>query len=91
MSTTNLFVELVVIGVAAVAWTCLLILTGFGHEWVPVDKLFSASTIVHLLALVYLLGIMSDRFSDTLLGPIWAKGNKQIRGRDLGVNRVRDE
>jgi hypothetical protein len=34
---------------------------------VPVDKLFSPSATV--LALVYLLGIVTDRVADTVLGP----------------------
>jgi hypothetical protein len=69
MSTTTLFVELVVVGVGALAWVCLLLMAGLGHEWVPVDKLFSPSATVPVLALVYLLGIVTDRVADTVLGP----------------------
>jgi hypothetical protein len=76
MSTTNLFIELVVVGVGAAIWVCLLILAGFGYEWVPVDKLLSPAATVPMLALVYLLGIVTDRTSDTLLGPRWARGNR---------------
>ena len=83
MSTTNLFVELVVVGIGAMIWVCLLILSGFGHEWIPVDKIFSGSAIVPLLAIIYLLGIITDRLADILFGPIWAKGNKErIYGQD---------
>lgn len=83
MSTTTLFVELVVVGVGALAWVCLLLLAGLGHEWVPVDKLFSPSATVPVLALVYLLGIVTDRVADTVLGPLWAKGNRErVYGKD---------
>ena len=37
MSTTNLFVELIVIGVGVLAWVILLIGSVFGYAWVPVD------------------------------------------------------
>src|SRR2546425_5370696 len=76
MSTTNLFVELVVVGAGAAAWVTLLLLAVFGHEWLPVDKLFSPNAAVPILAFVYLLGIVTDRLADALLGPLWASGNR---------------
>jgi hypothetical protein len=83
MSTTTLFVELVVVGVGAMAWIALLVLAAFGHEWLPVDRLFSPAITVPMLALVYLLGIVTDRVADTMLGPLWARGNRlRVYGND---------
>lgn len=83
MSTTNLFVELVVVGVGAAAWLCLLVLAGFGYAWIPLDRLFSPSAILPQIALVYLLGIITDRLADALFAPAWTKGNRaRIYGQD---------
>lgn len=71
MNTTNLFVELVVIGVGALAWLILLILSVFGWDWVPVEKAFSTVALVPLVSLVYILGIVSDRIADTLFEQWW--------------------
>ena len=40
MSTTDLFVDLMVIGIGAAIWLILLIFSIFGYEWVPVDQGF---------------------------------------------------
>jgi hypothetical protein len=83
MSTTTLFVELVVVGVGAMAWLCLLIVAAFGHAWIPLDRVVSPSATVPVLALVYVLGIVSDRVADAVLGPLWAKGNRaRVYGGD---------
>ena len=83
MSTTTLFVELVVVGVGAMAWLSLLVLAVFGHEWIPLDRVFSPSATIPSLAVVYLLGIVTDRVADTLLGPLWARGNRfRVYGQD---------
>jgi len=86
MSTTTLFVELVVVGVGAMAWIALLVVAAFGHEWIPVDRVFSPSATVPMLAMVYLLGIVTDRVADTVLGPMWARGNRaRIYGSDANA------
>ena len=66
MNTTNLFVELVVIGVGALAWVVLLVLSVFGWDWVPTERVFSTTALIPLLSLVYVLGIVSDRIADSL-------------------------
>ena len=71
MNTTNLFVELVVIGVGALAWLLLLVLAVFGWAWVPVEAAFSSTALVPLLAVTYLLGIVTDRLADTLFHRLW--------------------
>src|SRR5215210_8108672 len=73
MGTTNLFVELVVIGVGAMAWLCLLILTVFGWTWIPLEKLFSTTALLPLVSLIYLLGIVSDRIADSIFERFWVE------------------
>lgn len=60
MSTTNLFVELVVIGVGAAIWIVLLGLAVIGCEWATDIEAVSLVAIVPTLAVVYVLGIVSD-------------------------------
>lgn len=71
MGTTNLFVELVVIGVGAAAWLVLLVLAAFGWAWVPLEQTFSSTALVPLISVVYLLGIVSDRVADSLFERVW--------------------
>ena len=72
MSTTNLFVELIVIGVGAFTWVGVLLswMLGLriemfhGFDW----KTWEA---IPALALVYLLGIVADRVADKMFQFIW--------------------
>jgi hypothetical protein len=79
MGTTNLFVELVVIGVGAMIWLCLLVIAVFGWKWIPVDQVFSTVALVPLVSLIYLLGIISDRIADSIFERLWVKGLQQQR------------
>jgi len=73
MSTTNLFVELIVIGVSASAWLALLLLTAFGWRWIPVQPVLSPTALVPLLAVTYLLGIITDRVADSIFERLWTE------------------
>lgn len=72
MSTTNLFVELIVIGVGAVAWLILFVFSVFGFDWVPMDFMMSAVFAVPAMAVVYVMGIISDRVADYIFVWIWS-------------------
>jgi hypothetical protein len=72
MSTTNLFVELIVIGVGASIWLILFIFSMFGYGWVPIERLLSPFAAVPILAVVYVLGIISDRIADAVFEWIWS-------------------
>ncbi len=52
MSTTSLFVELIVVGVGAAIWLALLTLALFGYEWVqvPADKALSIPAAIATLS-----------------------------------------
>lgn len=71
MSTTDLFVEIIVIGVGATIWIVLLALSIFGYSWVPSGQVFSLASLLPILAITYVLGIVTDRVADTLFDKLW--------------------
>jgi hypothetical protein len=80
MTTTNVFAELLIIGIETLAWIALLIFSLFGCEWVDFSIFNNLAIAIPLAAAAYVLGIMMDRISDTLLaGP-----DHTIRKKVLG-------
>ncbi|MBN1483826.1 MAG: hypothetical protein JXA37_03825 [Chloroflexia bacterium] len=71
MSMTDLFVELVVIGVGASVWVLLLIFSAFGYTWLPYDQLGSPLLLLPALSLVYVLGIIIDYLANQIFR-LWA-------------------
>ena len=65
MSTSSLFVELMVIGVGGSAWLMMLLAWGLNVNVTQI-KPFASSPIVSIaaLALTYLIGILVDRLAD---------------------------
>jgi len=63
MSTTGLFVELVVIGSGTAAWLYLLGASLVGLELLATKDL-SSVLLIPALAVVYVLGIVTDRIAD---------------------------
>lgn len=82
VTTTNLFVELVVIGVGAACWLCLLICGVFGVDVVAADVLQPYPVLVALLAVVYLLGIISDRIADFVFDKLFSSRLREIHFND---------
>ncbi len=78
MQTTNLFVELIVIGVGTAAWVALLALSLFGAPASLPEHLFSTQALVPLLVLVYLLGILTDRAADWIFQRLFGNGSARI-------------
>jgi hypothetical protein len=72
MSTSNLFVELIVIGVGAFIWILLFTLSLFGVDWIPVEQIFSYVAAIPILAIIYVLGIISDRVADAVFEWLWS-------------------
>ena len=72
MSTTNLFVEILVIGVGVAAWLLLIILCVFGTNWVEIDNSISLLVFLPALSIIYVLGIVMDRLADTLFDLWWS-------------------
>jgi hypothetical protein len=68
MSTTNLFVELLVIGVGCAGWLALLTVAVLGYDSTLVRNLLSTpAAALPALVGVYLLGIVVDRVADASL------------------------
>ena len=75
MNTTNLFVELVVIGIGGICSLSLIVLSLFGYDWIDWNILISSTMIIPLLSITYLMGIILDRLADE----IYSSYNKQLR------------
>jgi len=84
MTTTNLFVELIVIGVGAACWVGMLILSLFGVESISLESLSSYPVLVTLLTMAYLLGIISDRAADFAFDKLFSNS---LRIRHFGQKR----
>lgn len=66
MSTTALFIELLITGLQAAIWLTLLILSILGYGWISLERLkgFEAIFAVLLLPIVYPLGVLIDYLAD---------------------------
>ncbi|MBD2466032.1 hypothetical protein H6G89_34160 [Oscillatoria sp. FACHB-1407] len=73
MSTTSLFVELIVSGIGTVAWLILLVFSVFGYSWILGQKLTDLLTLIPFLALVYVLGIITDHLAHHLYKKVFRK------------------
>jgi hypothetical protein len=89
MQTTELFVELVVIGYGMIIWIFLLIMTLFGFSWIDFNKIISTQTILPSLVMAYVFGIITDRFADWIFRS-WDRSirNKQFN-KKLDYQRTR--
>jgi len=82
MSTTVVFAELLIVGIQAIVWLLLVLLSLFGINWIKVDVLnflkdWVQIITVFVLAFAYTFGIIIDRISDSFLNPI----SKNIKKR----------
>ena len=66
MATTQLFVELLVIGTGVIAWMFLFVAAAFGWPLSPHVVTFDAGELLVVSAMAYILGIMLDRISRAL-------------------------
>lgn len=64
MNTTNLFAEIMVIGIHFICWIGFFYAAAMGYDSISIDRIFSINFAVPVLALSYILGILMDRFSD---------------------------
>ncbi len=84
MSTTNLFVELLVIGVGATCWVGVLLFGGNRIDDIPEAWLRSYPLLFILLAFIYVLGIITDRMADWTFDQLFSR---HIRSRFFGSKR----
>jgi hypothetical protein len=83
MTTTHLFVELLVIGFGAVAWLFLFGAAIFGYHPAGLDpRVVSWTTLFPLLSIVYVLGILLDRVADWIFEPFDARHREKYFGAD---------
>ncbi|MEM9554472.1 MAG: hypothetical protein AAGC60_09445 [Acidobacteriota bacterium] len=84
MTTTHLFVELLVIGLGALIWLGLLVAGLFGYEVGPLRGTWlSLETIFPLLTIAYLVGILVDRAADFVFS-FW---DGRLLAREFGGSR----
>jgi hypothetical protein len=69
MNTTNIFVELVVVGFHTLIWIGLIVLALVGYRNLDVEKLLTVNLALPILAMAYILGILIDRVSDSVFLP----------------------
>ncbi len=73
MSTTEFFVELIVVGTGAIIWIYLLVISIFGFARVNLDQLSSLTTLIPFLSITYVVGIVVDRIADVIFERIWSR------------------
>ena len=66
MNTTNIFVELVVIGFHSLFGIGIIVLALAGYRNLDTEKLLTINLALPVLALAYILGILIDRVSDRI-------------------------
>lgn len=87
MSTTLLFVELLIAGFQVIVWFVLLLFSVFGYDWVfriqtQVFNGWQLLLSVIALAFVYVLGILFDKLADI----IFSKWDRAIGEKRFGKN-----
>lgn len=87
MNATNLFVEIVVIGLGAAMVVAMAVLALFGYEWVPVDALQGTGALLLVTGTVYVLGIVADRLADLA----FASAAKKKRHDSFGTTAAYQE
>ena len=75
MPTTQLFVELLVIGMGVVAWIVLFVAAAFGWPLSPQPAALGAGELAAMTAMAYVLGIMMDRIARALWGAFLFRPN----------------
>lgn len=84
MSTTSLFVELLVIGSGVFVWLILLLFAAYGVDVLPLTQTVVLVSAVPVLSLIYVLGIVWDRVADALFSRLWADGLRHSQFNDIG-------
>ena len=73
MNTTNLFVELVVIGSGVFTWLVLLVVAFVGIDPISFDQSTLLASAIPVLSIVYVFGIVWDRVADAVFGRLWGQ------------------
>ena len=84
MNTTSLFVELVVIGVGVMIWVLLLAIAFGGVPAAAFDQGLLLAAAIPVLALIYVFGIVWDRFADAIFNRLWGIGLRAHYYAEIG-------
>ncbi len=84
MSTTSLFVELIVIGSGVFLWLATTALALFGAGAVPISQTVLIASAIPALSVIYVLGIVWDRLADWLFGRLWGDGLRSSEFDNIG-------
>jgi hypothetical protein len=80
MSTTSLFAEILIVGLEALVWIGLLVTAVGGLGWTEhlPSKDWATPATLALLAAAYVLGVLIDRASDSLLSGVDARVRRRL-------------
>lgn len=79
MSTTDLFVELIVVGLGAFSWLLLLLLAVLGVDLELLRAILAEpAAALPAMVLIYLLGIVTDRAADRLFNLWWVEKKQRL-------------
>lgn len=83
MTTTALFIELLIAGLQSAIWIGLIVLSVFGTDWINLERLKGFETIlaVILLPIVYPLGVLIDYLADRVFTR-WQKPLRHLYLKD---------
>jgi len=83
MSTTSLFVELIVIGSGVFLWLLFLSLACFGISDIALNQTILLGSAIPVLSFIYVLGIVWDRLADAFFGRVWGDGLRSSEFEDI--------
>jgi hypothetical protein len=92
MTTTVIFAEIIIIGLQASIWITLVLINLFGTKWININILkgWESLLTVFVLGIVYTLGIVVDRTSDSIFHSFDKKLRKKfISNKHLSVSEMR--
>jgi hypothetical protein len=92
VATTAVFAEILIVGLQVEAWLALVLLSVFGTKWIDLDQIsdFAALVTVLVLALAYVLGIVADRLTDTMLNRVERTRRKErFKNLPVKVSKMR--
>ena len=82
MNTTNLFVELLIIGAGFLSLLSTSVIAAIGSSWKSPFQIDSSILLVALLGFSYVLGIVMDRFADQ----VFRSWDRKLRLRNFKDN-----